>query len=94
MNSGVEQKQGRLVLFGHSYLQHTPPGRRRESSSLQLRVDVDFAEFLRNGESQDGTRTAGLCFRVAPLKPQARSGRAGETGEPDLDKQPKNEWVR
>jgi hypothetical protein len=22
MNSGVEQKQGRLVLFGHSYLQH------------------------------------------------------------------------
>jgi len=40
MNSGVEQKQGRLVLFGHSYLQHTPPGRRRESSSLQLRVSV------------------------------------------------------
>jgi hypothetical protein len=24
MNSGVEQKQGRLVLFGHSYLQHIP----------------------------------------------------------------------
>jgi hypothetical protein len=45
MNSGVEQKQGRLGLFGPSYLQHIQPNALADPVEYRLISETKWRRF-------------------------------------------------